>query len=313
MTLRKTPKSQSFLVIANVLTGILSIVLLGLVGHNLSYVRSSKAQDGFVSIVYNITEGGVTQQQSHEIAFLPEDVRLGSYWLMLAAGIGGLLDAVLLAFMLSWRKLSTWKTESEMGEVSAALMGQDWLFALNKEKKARDVNLYPQTPLIIFIAIISLCRSLAAAVYAFYEWTASGAFNPAGELPLVNGRYSSDGGIFFTPDAWNCQLEDHIPIEAQNNLLEMLCAEGTASRTVALALMVLSSVVLGCILWRAYHRRRRAKSQKDGRDYRTWQRDDSESKTIPAQEKKDNNSKQRPTEMASFSSELELGRLKHGG
>jgi hypothetical protein len=73
----------------------------------------------------------------------------------------------------------------------------------------------------------------------------------------TGNRYTPD---FFTPDAWNCQLEDYIVSPAESSRLENLCVEGTAARTMSLALTVLSAVVLYGVLWRTYRRHQAAQN-----------------------------------------------------
>lgn len=115
-----------------------------------------------------------------------------------------------------------------------------------------DRNLKPQTPLAIAVATLGFFLQLAATIYSFTDWSRSGTFNPADNFALVKGdQYKFD---FFTPDAWNCQLEDYIPSYVESNRLETLCTEGTAARTMTLALAVLGAVVLYVTLLRTYRR-----------------------------------------------------------
>jgi hypothetical protein len=64
-------------------------------------------------------------------------------------------------------------------------------------------------------------------------------------------RYKKD---FFTPDAWNCQYEDYVVKNSKAKKLENLCQEGTAARTVTLAVAVLYAFVLYGVVYRAYRR-----------------------------------------------------------
>lgn len=116
----------------------------------------------------------------------------------------------------------------------------------------------PQTPLSIFIAVVAFCRPLAATIYAFTDWSRSGTFNPAANFQVTPGdRYMDD---FFTPDAWNCQLEDYINDENTSSRLENLCREGTGARTITLGITVLSAVVLYGVVWRTFRRHQATKS-----------------------------------------------------
>ncbi|KAF2429866.1 hypothetical protein EJ08DRAFT_262443 [Tothia fuscella] len=233
MSLRSVFESQPFLVTANVLGGIISIVIIGLTADNLAYVHSNRARTGSTMITFNITSNGAEVAQQSMIDFLPLDLRIGSYWLLLAAGIGGFLDAILLGGMLCWRRLKAAQMQAE-GAVTT------------------DRNLRPQTPLSIFIAVVAFLRPLAATIYSFTDWSRSGTFNPAAHFALTPGdQYLSD---FFTPDAWNCQLEDYINTAGTSSRLENLCREGTAARTMTLGLTVLSAVVLYGVVWRTYRR-----------------------------------------------------------
>lgn len=65
---------------------------------------------------------------------------------------------------------------------------------------------------------------------------------------------------FFTPDAWNCQLEDYINDDNTSSRLENLCREGTGARTITLGITVLSAVVLYGVVWRTFRRHRAARS-----------------------------------------------------
>ncbi|KIW01367.1 hypothetical protein, variant [Verruconis gallopava] len=238
MSIRKVLESQPFLIAANVLAGILSIVVIGLVADNLAWLRTADAKTGVSTIGFNITVNNTETFDTARVAHLPVDVRTGSYWLMLAAGIGGFIDAVLLGAMQCWRRLKNASLQVEHGETY-------------------DRNLKPQTPLSIFIAVFALCRSLAATIYAFHEWAASGTFTPQEYLPLTsNDRYDRD---FFTPDAWNCQYEDYVLQNSEQNRLQNLCQEGTAARTVTLAVCVLYAFVAYGVIYRAYKRRQNAK------------------------------------------------------
>jgi hypothetical protein len=106
--------------------------------------------------------------------------------------------------------------------------------------------------------MVAFCRPLAVTIYAFVEWQRSGTFNPSRKL-LLNSedRYTPD---FFTPDAWNCQLEDYIPSDVESTRLQNLCVEGTAARTMTLAITVLSVFVLYGVVWRTYRRYQAAQS-----------------------------------------------------
>jgi hypothetical protein len=71
-----------------------------------------------------------------------------------------------------------------------------------------------------------------------------------------SNRYNRN---FFTPDAWNCQYEDYVLKNSEENKLENLCQEGTAARTVTLAVAVLYAFVLYGVVYRAYKRKQNAK------------------------------------------------------
>jgi len=239
MSIRKLIVSQPFLITANVLSGFVAVVVIGLVSDNLAYVRTGSARNGIVDIAYNVTVNDTQVLETSTIALTPLDYRVGSYWLMLAAGIGGFLDAILLGGTLCWRRLKSAEIQEETGEPI-------------------DYNLKPQTPLAIFIASFAFCRALAATIYSWYDWAASGTFNPSSSLRLnAARRYKRD---FFTPDAWNCQLEDYIPSDAEMNKLENLCREGTAARTMTLALTILAALVLYSVVYRTYRRRQAARA-----------------------------------------------------
>lgn len=118
LSIRKVLESQPFLITANVLSGILAIAIIGLVADNLHYVHTAGAKNGSSMIGYNSTDDGVEEYNTAIVGHLPADLRIGSYWLILAAGIGGFIDAVLLGGMLCWRRLKSASLQVEHGEVS---------------------------------------------------------------------------------------------------------------------------------------------------------------------------------------------------
>lgn len=118
MSVRKVLESQPFLIAATTLSGILSIVVIGLVADNLQYVHSGSAKNGFSTIGFNLTVNDTLSYNTATVAHLPVDLRTGSYWLMLAAGIGGFIDAILLGGTLCWRRLKSASLQVEHGEVS---------------------------------------------------------------------------------------------------------------------------------------------------------------------------------------------------
>jgi hypothetical protein len=124
MSVRKVFESQAFLIIANVLSGIISLAVIGLTADNLAYVHTPAARNDVTSIHYNttISENIVLQQAS--IAVLPQDLRLGSYWLLLAAGIGGFLDSLLLGGMLCWRRLKAAELQVENPSIVRTFVNQ---------------------------------------------------------------------------------------------------------------------------------------------------------------------------------------------
>jgi hypothetical protein len=119
MTVRRVLQSQPFLLTANVLAGILSIVVIGVVADNVSWARTSGANTATSTIGFNITLNGNSTFDTAVVGHLPTDVRLGSYWLMLAAGIGGFIDAVLLGGMQCWRRLRSASLQEQHGEVTS--------------------------------------------------------------------------------------------------------------------------------------------------------------------------------------------------
>lgn len=118
MAIRKTIQSQPFLIMATVLSGILSVVVIGLVADNIAWVRTSGAQKSITHIVYNVTVNRTEVVQSADIAVLPLNLHLASYWLMLAAGVCGLFDAVLISGLMCWRRMKSAEMQVENGEVS---------------------------------------------------------------------------------------------------------------------------------------------------------------------------------------------------
>jgi len=156
------------------------VAIIGLVADNLVFVRRPGAKTGMTDIVYNVTMNRTEVVQRASIALLPLDLHIASYWLMLAGGIGGFVDAVLLGGVLCWRRMKSAAIQVERGETI-------------------DRNLRPQTPISIFVATFAFCLSLATTIYSWWDWSASGTFDPSRQLDLdTNEKYIDN---FFTPDA----------------------------------------------------------------------------------------------------------------
>jgi hypothetical protein len=117
MSVRKVFESQAFVIIANVLAGIISLVIIGLTADNLAYVHTPAVKNEVTSINYNTTISGKVAHQQANIAVLPQNVRLGSYWMLLAAGIGGFVDSLLLGGVLCWRRLKAAELQVENASV----------------------------------------------------------------------------------------------------------------------------------------------------------------------------------------------------
>jgi hypothetical protein len=105
MSIRKVFESQALLITANVLSGIISLVVIGLIADNLVYVHKPGVENGVTRMHYNNTISGKTTLEQANITVLPQNLRMGSYWALLAAGIGGFLDSLLLGGLLCWRRL----------------------------------------------------------------------------------------------------------------------------------------------------------------------------------------------------------------
>jgi hypothetical protein len=204
MAVRKTIQSQPFLIMATVLSGVLSVVVIGLVADNLAWVRTAGAQRSVTNIVYNVTMNRTELVQSSKIAVLPLNLHLASYWLMLAAGVCGTIDAVLLGGTMCWRRMKSAEMQVERGEVSHFTLFPEYPpeeASLLLGTQTTDRNLRPQTPITIAIAVFNFCISAAAAIYAWVDWSASGTFDPASNLNLdSNERYIDN---FFTPDRYD--------------------------------------------------------------------------------------------------------------
>jgi hypothetical protein len=124
VSVRKVLESQPFLIVANVLAGVLSLVVIGLTADNLAWLKTSDAKTGLSTIGFNIIINDTATYDIAVVAHLPTDLRKGSYWLTLAAGIGGFIDAVLLGGMLCWRRLKSASLQVQHGEVSTISYSQ---------------------------------------------------------------------------------------------------------------------------------------------------------------------------------------------
>ena len=83
----------------------LSVTLLGLICHSLAYIKSDASHQTATFIgTYETFDangrvnGTVTSQRT--LAYLPSKVETGSYWIIFAACMGGLLDSLLIVFFV---------------------------------------------------------------------------------------------------------------------------------------------------------------------------------------------------------------------
>jgi hypothetical protein len=90
-----------------------SVTILGLISHSLAYTDSSYAANTvatFQQTRSNYDADGTlngTETSQNTFGLLPASLDSGSYWMIFAAGMGGVLDALLIAlFMLRKKPLA---------------------------------------------------------------------------------------------------------------------------------------------------------------------------------------------------------------
>ena len=87
-----------------------SVIILGLISHSLAYTDSSYAANAVASFQQDRSTydaNGVvngTETLRNTFGLLPESLDEGSYWMIFAAGMGGVLDALLIAFFVLRKK-----------------------------------------------------------------------------------------------------------------------------------------------------------------------------------------------------------------
>ena len=83
----------------------LSVILLGLICRSLAYVNSvdSKRTGNFTDTYNTADANGFvngTAIRWRTFAYLPTQTDSGSYWIIFAAGLGGVLDSLLILFFV---------------------------------------------------------------------------------------------------------------------------------------------------------------------------------------------------------------------
>jgi hypothetical protein len=102
--------SPAILLLLTCLLFAVSVSILGLISHLLAYSDSSYAANTVASFQQDRSaydaDGVVngTETVRNTFGLLPESLEEGSYWMIFAAGIGGVLDALLIAFFVLRKK-----------------------------------------------------------------------------------------------------------------------------------------------------------------------------------------------------------------
>lgn len=243
--------SQYILALSNIIINILCVVIIGLAAHNIVYVTSPSARNGSTLIRYNVTVNDTELSLNRTVAYLPQDLRLGSYWLMLSWGVGGFILEVVLGSLLLSRHLGKWKAEQAARQQGTPRSRS----RTHPDANPFDLNKKPQTQISIVIAIICLCWSIAATTWAFIQWQQSGKFDPSEDLFLESEQYSSKRNQgFFTPDAWTCQYEDYVYDREIQSSINQICIEGTSLRVIQLVSTILGVALLAALVWRTTKR-----------------------------------------------------------
>lgn len=197
----------------------LSITLLGLISHLLSVLSSSSYKSHLIDVFTTSSstafpESSPTASPTTSlvpIAAIPQYLRPGSYWLILAASVGGILDA-LLALFFTLRREALWKLAAVRFEL-----------------------------VVLGLAALRIAVGCAAIVFAFVQYYTSDVVVVAGLLAAEGGRYTEGK---FTLEAWACQLSRL----GGGSVVEGWCREGRAARWLLVPYVVCSGVLMGLVL-----------------------------------------------------------------
>jgi hypothetical protein len=82
----------------------ISVTILGLISHSLAYTYGSEATNTEAELQKTDDLLNGTKEMQNLFALLPARLDAGSYWIVFAAGMGGVLDAVLIISFMFRRK-----------------------------------------------------------------------------------------------------------------------------------------------------------------------------------------------------------------
>lgn len=151
------------------------------------------------------------------VVLVPSEVGVGAVWALFATGIGGTIDSILLIALFSFSWLKSRQTPRR------------WFY-----------------PVVIFICVVSVVRSLTALAYAFNNYSNSSAFDITNVM--ADGTYSAQGGS-LNLEKWNRGLQQYLEDGSKQS---RLATELTASRGLSVSIFVLYIVELALsgYLWR---------------------------------------------------------------
>ncbi|UJR16884.1 hypothetical protein I4U23_003782 [Adineta vaga] len=196
-----------------ILLFLLSVILLGFICNSLAYVNGDASQHtATFTNIYNTYDingqinGTVTSQRT--LAYLPSRVDIGSYWIIFAAALGGLLDSLLIIFFIIRRTpISITKT-----------LVFDYFNAT--------------------IAVLSLLRigiDTASIAFSFVQFNNSNDFFFDG-MTDSNNKYIGH----FTLEAFNCHLKNYT---TDTETFNRWCIQGRVARWLLVPHLILSTLI----------------------------------------------------------------------
>ncbi|KAL9110359.1 MAG: hypothetical protein Q9227_005090 [Pyrenula ochraceoflavens] len=201
---------QSFAIVCLLFCFALSVTVLGLSANYLRYINGP-AKHTTSTVLY---DGG-----QNTFLLTPQCLKKNSYYMVLASGIGGTVDAFLIIALLL--------TKSRYRKASSA-----------------TVNMV----LYVAVAVISVGRSLAAAAWS---WSDHARYDPTFDpstTPINPGSLYPAGKGCFTPETYLSQIAKYIPESGDASHLRSISHQVEAARAITIPLTILYSVVLIAVL-----------------------------------------------------------------
>ncbi|KAK5952280.1 hypothetical protein OHC33_006753 [Knufia fluminis] len=233
--------------ILTLLTLALSITILALTTTLLTWSGQNKST--FPSITVSPTPNTPTATNTFTISAFPSRYNPIGLILNLVAGIGGMVDSLLLPLCLGCIDLIYRAGRTKFACVSKADakrgIAPTWLWGVT-----------------IFIVVFSVCRSLLGFVGSWVGYYTSARLTVGAEDVETDGlgRYVAPGGGAFSFGGWVCQLGDVVVDDTEGNGtmkgmlskgdIASLCAKEKAARGLTVSLFVVYVVLLGVLVAR---------------------------------------------------------------